>query len=264
MSSTTQLVSILILLLALATYLILTQSIRRRRPVALRPIPAFERVPLLVGEAIEADRPIHISFGDAGLGGTDTVLTLSAAELAYQIAQRNAIGVTSPVITLSNTTSIPLAQDTLRRAYALRGSTSVYRAGGTRWFPSGSQSLAFAAALTATMADDRVTGNVLVGSFGPELALILDQSNRRNIPSIATSTRLDGQAVAWALSDTPLIGEEVFTAGGYLGERAGPVAQIVTQDILRWLVVLMILLPAADVLTDGALTRLLMRLLQGQ
>ena len=34
--------------------------------------------------------------------------------------------------------------------------------------------LAFAAALTATMGDDHVSGNVLAGIYGAELALVLD------------------------------------------------------------------------------------------
>jgi hypothetical protein len=43
LSSTTQFVSIALILLVLATYLILTQTIRRRRrAVPLRPIRAFE------------------------------------------------------------------------------------------------------------------------------------------------------------------------------------------------------------------------------
>ena len=55
--------------------------------------------------------------------------------------------------------------------------------------------------------------------------------------SIAGSTGLEGMAVSWALADTPLIGEELFTAGAYLGDRASARAELVTQDVLRWLVI---------------------------
>lgn len=268
MSSTTQVVSIVIILLALATNLILTQSIRRRRAVPLRPIRAFEMLPLMIGEAVEADRPLHLSFGHAGVGGESTVLALATAELAYQAARRAAIGVTAPIVTVSNTSALPLAQDTLRRAYFSRDRMVPYSGSRARWYPSGSQSLAFAAALTATIGDDRVAGNVLAGQYGSELALVLEQAQRRRVPTIATSASLDGQAVAYAMSDFPLIGEEVFAAGGYLGDTASQTAVLAAQDVLRWLLILAILLPAANVLSEGALleavTDLAARLMEGR
>jgi hypothetical protein len=79
---------------------------------------------------------------------------------------------------------------------------------------------------------------VLAGSFGPELALVLFAAARRNLPTIATSDQLEGQAIAYALSDNALIGEEVFTAGAYLGGTASQIGGVVTTDILRWLLIL--------------------------
>ncbi len=262
MNSTVQFVSILILLLVLATYLILTQTIRRRRrALALRPIAAYNMLPLLVGEAIEADRPIHVSIGSSGVGGDNTILTLAAVELAYQVAQRAAIGTSVPMITTNETSTLPLAHGILQRAYGNRDLLERYRANGARWYPSGAQSLAFAAALTTTLGDERVATNVLAGNFGPELALVLDAAHRRRLPSIATSASPEGQAVAYALSDYPLIGEEVFTAGGYLGESASQGAVIATQDVLRGLLILLILIPMLDALTNGALLATLGRLI---
>jgi len=218
----------------------------------------------MVGEAVEADRPLHLSLGHVGLGGDNTVLSLAVAELAYQAARRAAIGATAPIVTVSNPSALPLAQDTLRRAYFTRERIVPYSGSQARWYPSNSQTLAFAAALTATMGDDRVAGNVLAGSFGPELALVLEQAQRRRIPTIATSTSLDGQAVAYAMADFPLLGEEVFAAGGYLGESAGQTAVVVTLDVLRWLLILGILIPAANALSDGALLEAVVRLLEGR
>lgn len=265
MSSTTQFVSIVIILLALATNLILTQTIRRRRRATpLRPIRAFEMLPLMIGEAVEADRPLHVSLANTGLGGESTVLTLAAAELAYQAARRAAIGATAPIITVSDASALPLAQDTLRRAYFTRERIVPYSGSQARWYPSSSQTLAFAAALTATMGDERVAGNVLIGRFGPELALVLEQAQRRRIPTIATSTTLDGQAIAYAMADFPVTGEEVFTAGAYMGEAANQTAATSAVDVLRWVLILAILIPTANALSDGALWDAVVRLLEGR
>ena len=110
-----------------------------------------------------------------------------------------------------------------------------------RWYPTGDRSLAFAAAITAVMGDDKVSSNVLAGSFGMELALIMHAAQRRNLPTIAVSDQLQGQAIAYALSDYGLIGEEVFTGGAYLSENPGQIAIAVSMDILRWVLILSML-----------------------
>jgi hypothetical protein len=251
LDGTTQIITVLILLLTMVVSVVVTQFIRRRRDLyTLRDIPAYRALPMLVGEAIEANRPVHISFGSAGLGGNSTPLTLASAELLYQTAERAAIGGVPPILTVSDPTAIPLGQDTLRRAYQSRGLLERYRPGSIRWYPAGTRSLAFAAALTGTLADDRVSANILVGSFGSELALAAEASARRNQKIIASSDQLEGQAVAYVLADQPLIGEEIFTAGAYLGESPSQIAGVVTQDVLRLLLVLAILIPTAIAVGD--------------
>ena len=268
MDGTTQIITILILLLTMVVSVIVTQFIRRRRDLyVLRDIPAYRVLPLVVGEAIEANRPVHISFGSAGLGGSSTLLTLASAELLYQTAERAAIGGIAPILTVSDPTAIPLGQDMLRRAYQSRDLLGRYRRGSVRWYPAGSRSMAFAAALTATLGDDHVSANILVGSFGIELALVAEASIRRNRTVIASSDQLEGQAVAFAMADTPLIGEEIFTAGAYLGGSPSQVAGVVTQDVLRWLLIAAIFVPAAiavgDSILDGRFSFAISRLFGG-
>lgn len=254
MDGTTQIITILILLLTMVVSVIVTQFIRRRRDLyTLRDIPAYRALPMLVGEAIEANRPVHVSFGSAGLGGANTPLTLASAELLYQTAERTAIGGIAPIVTASDPTAIPLGQDTLRRAYQSRGLLERYRQGSVRWYPAGSRSMAFAAALTATLGDDRVSANILVGSFGMELALVAEASIRRDRKVIASSDQLEGQAVAYAMADQPLIGEEIFTAGAYLGGSPSQVAGVVTQDVLRILLIIAILIPTGLAVGDVVL-----------
>jgi hypothetical protein len=266
--TTTQTITILILLVTLVTSVIATQFIRRRRDViALRQIAAYQAVPLMVGEAIEANRPIHMSLGSAGIGGSNTLLALVSAEMFFQVARRAAIGATSPILTVSDPTAIPLGQDMLRRAYQSRDLVNRYKRGNVRWYPSGPRSLAFAAALTATLGDDKVAANVLMGSFGAELALVAEAAQRRNQSLIATSDQLEGQAVAFAMSDQPLIGEEIFTAGAYMDGKPSHIAALVAQDVLRWLLILALLVPTAlavgDAILNGRFTAALGRLLGG-
>jgi hypothetical protein len=100
------------------------------------------------------------------------------------------------------------------------------------------------------MGADRIAGNILVGSYGMELGLILDASNRRRLPSIAASDQLEGQAVAWALSERPLIGEEMFVAGAYLGNSAVQHGSVIALDTLRWALILGLIIASALLLQE--------------
>src|SRR4051794_20997552 len=267
--STTQILTIVIFFLTLVVTIGVTQFVRRRRGLyTLREIAAFQRLPSMIGEAIESNRPVHVSLGNAGLGGESTLVALANAEFAYQVTRRAVIGTAAPIFTVSDTSALPLAQDTLRRAYASRDLLSSAPYSSARWYPSsGGHSLAFAAALTATVADDKVGANFLGGSFGTELALVGYAAARRNQSIIATSDQLEGQAVAWVMSDEPLIGEEVFTAGAYLGDSSSQIAGVVTQDVLRWLLIFGILIltiiALGNTFSNGTFGAALQRLLGG-
>jgi hypothetical protein len=62
---------------------------------------------------------------------------------------------------------------------------------------------------------------------------------------IGASDNLNGQAILFASAQDTLIGEELFAAGAYLGAGASHAASLTVQDILRWLVILVLLGGAA-------------------
>jgi hypothetical protein len=241
MDSTTQTLTILTLVIAFVALTVLTQFSRRRRSAfPLRAIAAYDAIPLLIGESVESARPILVSFGGAGVGGLRTALALASAEIVLQTARRAAISTTAPIITGSDPSFLPLAGGALMRGYAERGRLDRVSPTSLRWVPalSGTTgSLAFAAALTGMIGAERVSGSILVGSYGAEIALILDAGNRRGRSTVAGSENLIGQAVAYGLADAPLIGEEQFAAGAYLGDEAASLASAVAIDTLRWLLV---------------------------
>ncbi len=238
--------TILIILIALVVTIgaALTYDRLRRTP-GLRSIRAYESLPLAVGEAVESDRAVHLSLGSAGLGGESTTTALAGAEILYHVARRAAIGDRSPVVSLSDPTALGLAQDTLRRAYADRGVRERYEGSAARWLPYGDRSLTFAAGANSMIADDKVSSLVMVGRFGPEMALMGEVAARKGYSQVAAADDVEGQAVAYAVSDEPLIGEEMFVGGAYLAASPVQMGGVIAQDFLRWLIVLGILISVA-------------------
>lgn len=257
MDSTTQIMTVLIVLTAGAGSLILTQFARRRarggrggvgaRTFAVRALPAIDALPGVIGAAIETGRPIHVSLGSTGLGGTETGTTLATTALFTRIAERAATGSVAPLLTTSDATALPYGYQQMRRAYSARGRLERYERRSVRWLPADGRPLAFAAGLTIMVGNEQVAANILTGSFGTELALILFSAQRRRQTTLAGSDQPMGMAVAYAMADHTLMGEELFAAPAYLSanpvrrgarsDDAGRRAGLLMTDVLRWLLI---------------------------
>lgn len=218
---------------------------RRRTPLALRPIEAYRVMPLIADETIESNRLPHISLGASGIGGETTVTALASADVMYYLVRRMSFSKQIPLVTLSDPITLLLSYDTLRRAYAARDNLESFRATASVWVPQGERSMVFAAGAASLSQSVKTENHVLLGTFGSELAYFGEVHSRRNQLLIANSTLLEGQAVAFAMSDHPLIGEELFVGGAYLHpENSLRMGSLIAQDVLRWLTILSILAAA--------------------
>lgn len=237
LDSTTQGIALIILLLVF----VVNGVVRRRDNIAQRRIRAYDVLPAWAGASIEANRPLHFSLGSASIGDDTTLLALVGKEFVYYMTRQVAISDAAPIFTVANSAVLPLAMDTLRRGYLDAGYPQPLRDSQASWYPAGSRSLAFAAMLTTLQDEEKVSRNLLVGRYGQELALVLDSAARHQNPSVAVSDQLDGQAVAYALADEVLIGEEIFAAPAYLSNDPIWIKRNVITDVLRWLLILALL-----------------------
>lgn len=236
MDSTTQFLAITVILGVLVLNAI-TIVVRRRGVLPMRRLRALEHLPFMMSADIESGRSTHFSMGHSAIGTDDTMLALSSADFIMLAAQSATVGDAPPIITTSATSTIPLAIDTVRRAYQLRDRLTDFQPVQARWYPQGVNSLAYAGAITALQADDKLGGNVLVGRFGAELALITFGAQRHEQAVIAGSDRLTGQAVAYAMADAAVIGEELFALPGYMSEQPHLAHRNITLDIVRGLLI---------------------------
>jgi hypothetical protein len=216
---------------------------RRQTPLDLREIAGYRVLPLVMDESVESDRPVHISLGASGLGTSSTPTTLEAANILYYMARRMAFVQRVPLVTLSDPMTLTVAADALRKAYLSRDNLGSYRMNAVAWYPQGERSLAFAAGAAAFAVSADVTSQVLLGQFGTELTLLGEASLRYDQRLIANSTTLEGQAIAFAMSETPIVGEELFVGSAYLDRSSALyMGQLISLDVLRWLIILGILL----------------------
>ena len=225
--------------------------LRRRYPGAFRPIEAYERLNRSVGLAVESGTRLHISIGRGNLFTTRGASALAALAMLRKLSERTSLSDRPPVVTSGDASLAILSQDTLQAGYRAAAAEEQYRPSTGRL--TGLTPFSYAAGTVPITRDENVSTNVFIGDFGPESALLAEAAERENSTVIAASDNISAQSVFYASSQDPLIGEELFAAGAYVGAGAAHDASLTVQDILRWLIIIVILIGALLKFVSGAI-----------
>jgi len=233
----------LIFLIVFVVLMVVLAVIGQRFPArTLREIPAFHRLRRAVGLAVEAGTRLHISIGRGNMVGMQTASALIGLTMLERIARAASISDQPPVATSGDGVLAILTQDTLHKTYRNIGAESRYELTSGRL--TGVTPFSYAAGAMPIIREEQVSANVLAGHFGSEVALIAEAGERSGSLTIAGSDSLSAQAILFAAAQEPLIGEELFAGGAYLGAGALHAASLHTQDILRWVLVLVMVIGA--------------------
>lgn len=222
--------------------LILTAAVilRPREGRKLREIPAFDRLQRAIGLAVEAGSRLHISLGRGQLLSTQSAIGYVGLSILDRIARSTSISDRPPVASSGEGSLGILSQDTQREAAKYLG----VQADPTRGRITGLTPYSYAAGTLSFIQEEDIGANLLVGSFGNEVALITDAAERNESMTLGGTDNLTGQAVLFAAAKETLIGEETYAGGAYLGAGPMHLASLYAQDILRWIIIGLILIGA--------------------
>ncbi|MGZ9234415.1 MAG: DUF6754 domain-containing protein [Anaerolineales bacterium] len=230
-------------LLVLAAILLLALTLwRRRTPASFRRIEAYERLNRSVGLAVENGSRLHISLGRGNLFTPRGGSALAGLAMLRRLAERTSVSDRPPVGTSGDASLAILSQDTLQSGYRAAGAEEQYRFSTGRL--TGLTPFSYAAGAIPLIHDENVSANIIIGDLGAEAGLLAEASDRENADLIATSDNLSAQSIFYVSAQEPLVGEELFAAGAYVGAGASHDASLNVQDILRWLIILAIILGA--------------------
>lgn len=206
------------------------------RRVVLRPIRAMQRLRRAIGLAVEDGSRLHVSVGRSSVVSPTNASALAGLSTLERIGMLSSVSDRPPVATSGDGTLALLSQDTLRAAYRIANVPEQYDPIQSRL--TGPTSFSYTAGTLPVIRDERVSANILIGNFGPEIGLMIDAADREGAFTLAASDAFAAQAVLYAASSEPLIGEELFAVPAYL--QAAPIHQagLRAQDVLRWLVIL--------------------------
>lgn len=235
-----QALTLALLLAFFPLLLILNRRMRKKGKPDLRSISGYEALGDYVGQATESGRSLHVSMGTGGIGSAVTAESVSGLTVLEHIAAQAAISGLKPIVTVSDPSLLPVAQDVLRNAYAAYGYLDEYDPTCVRFISP--DKVAYAAGVDDILTHAQVAGNVMVGSFTDEFLLMSEVGAGREIGQVGGTTSPQILSLVYPSVDHPLIGEEIFAAGAYLLKRGSHIASLATQDWLRTAIIVTILI----------------------
>ena len=233
----------LVTLAVSAILLLVITAWKRKAPARLHEIRALAQLYRMLGLSVEDGTRLHISIGSGSLLDTRGGSALAGLAMLRHIAERTSVSDKPSVASAGTSVLGLLSQDTLQAGYKAAGVEELYAP--TTGRVAGLSPFGYAAGAMNISRDENVSANVMIGNFGPEVALITDASERGHVATVGASDNLAGQAVLFANTQDALIGEELFSTAAYLGAGPSHLASLTVQDILRWSIILVLLGGAA-------------------
>jgi hypothetical protein len=198
---------------------------------------------------VEDGKRLHIALGEGDLTNPVNASALIGLTTLERIAQMGKVSDRPPVASSGNGALSILSQDTLRSTY--RAGNALEQYDPARGRLTGPTPFSYITGTIPVMKFEQVSANLLIGKFGPQVALLCEAAEQEKAFTLAASESLAAQAVLYASAQEPLIGEEIFAVPAYLQTSPSHQASLNAQDILRW------------VIAGGILLGILIKLLTG-
>lgn len=234
-------------------------ALKRGAKLVLRPISAFAAMHGLLARSAEAGQPVHLSLGTGGIADASTADTIAGLQVLEYLADRAAINSSPPIVSIANPTTLPVAQDILRRAYHRHGSADDYDAKRVRFVssdpnlntgatpnvlaytPHQNDATAYAAGVMQVVGKQKLIANVMIGRFGDEFLMMSEPAAQKELTQIGGTSDPHVLPFVYTSISHPLIGEEIYASGAYLSNKPWHLSSLLAQDLLRWAIALFLI-----------------------
>ncbi len=233
--SVSNIASIGVIMLTAVLFLLFSIQYRATFPDSLRPVPALARLRLAIFSAVETGSRVHLSLGKASVVHSNAASALAGLSAIRALVRLTGACDRPPLVTSGESTLTILAGSALRSAYRAVNLPDAFDAYRSRLI--GLTPIGYSAGLLPAVFDERASAHILCGSYGADVSLSLEMMRKENAFILAASDSLPAQAVMFAATPNALIGEELFALPASLHPERFQVSSLMTQDILRWLII---------------------------
>jgi Domain of unknown function (DUF6754) len=233
------LVALVIILVTTLLFIILSLTLKGRKVIIFRSIPAFRILNQMIGRSVEEGRALHLSLGSGNLTGRQSTIGFCGLSTLDNLSRVSLIGDKPAVCTSGDGGLILLSKDVLTQVYKQAQKLSIYQ--GVQARLTGATPGSYVTGTLTALLDGSFSGSVLIGDFN-SLAVLLTGLPFHDHASMTATDSLCAQAAFYASSDESLLGEDAYAAGAYTAPNPSRSASLVTQDVLRWLIIGLVIL----------------------
>lgn len=232
---------LLLIIVLIVTIFVLLHHERARtgtKPISRRPLPGLDVMRRALAYGSETGRAIHLSPGAGSIAGRGSTAETIAGLLAVERVATEAALNGAPILASSGDAIAHLAlRGTLRQAYQHAGLGQDYHPRNVLLLAQ-QDPMAYASGITTLYGREGLEASQLIGSFDQEFLLAGEVGAQRAVPQLGGTTSTNAQPLVYLACDGALIGEEIYAADAYLSSVSTPQARLLTQDVLRTVVII--------------------------
>jgi predicted GH43/DUF377 family glycosyl hydrolase len=218
-----------------------------------RGIPGIERLDKWIQQAAELDRPVLFT---PGTGTIQTPDTLAALALLDHVANRCAQYSARLIVANADFNVHQVTVDMVKNAYTKAGKEELYTQDTVRYISV--RQFAYAAGVMGLLRREKPALNIFVGDYQAEALEIAEAGRTDAIAQFGGTSNVDQVPFFMATCDQTLVGEELYTAQGYLTDDPQAISRLVGPDAGKVIAILLIAIGAILVtLGNHVLTSLL-------
>jgi hypothetical protein len=245
--------AILLVIVLAAIYEV--SRIASKRKLKTRGIPGLERIDGWIKEAANLNRSVFFTPGTGGVTAPDTLAALALLEyVAKHCVEYNA----RIIVANSDPQVQQVTEDIVKSAYTKAGREKEYTIDMVRYVST--RQFAYAAGVMGILRREKPALNFFVGDFQAEALQIAETGRTEAIYQFGGTTNTDQLPFFITTCDQTLIGEELYTAQGYLSSDPEAISRLVGPDAGKILAILLILAGALLVTFGNSILIALMEL----
>jgi hypothetical protein len=230
------------LLLLIGLFAITIYLMTGGRKPYIRRVAGLDAIEDAVGRSTEMGKPVVASYGWAF--GSFDYWTVAGLTILSHVAKQCASNNTRMIVPTGGSTGSfivrPVAVEIVKNAWEAEGRPEGFNENDLP-FLSGSQ-FAMGSGYAGILLTERPGSMILAGSSAADAMMIAEVSNQVGAITITSPTYIGNVAALACASDYVMIGEEAIAAGAYLSQEPAQLASIRTQDIYKWIAIVLIVI----------------------
>jgi len=210
--------------------------IASKKKLKTRGIPGLERIDGWIKEAAALNRPVFFTPGTGGITTPDTLAALALLDYVAKHCVENGARI---IVGNSDPQVQQITEDIVKGAYKKVGREKEFTPDTVRYIST--RQFAYSAGVMGILRREKPAVNFFVGDFQAEALQIAETGRSEALYQFGGTTNTDQLPFFTTTCDQTLIGEELYTAQGFLSSDPKIIANFVGSDAGKILAIVLIL-----------------------